>query len=119
MRNPFNTALLAAVLGLGAAGAASAQSAAPASAAPADAGAAPAAKAGPPSVDWPIQDLLADRAARGVIDKDLPGVEDDPRLETVKAMSLRAVAQYPEAQIDQAKLDAIQADLAALPKPAS
>jgi hypothetical protein len=75
--------------------------------------------AGQPSVDWKIEDLLADPGAKAVIDKDLPGVEDDPRLDMVKTMTLRAVAQIPDAQIDDAKLAAIQADLAALPKKAS
>jgi hypothetical protein len=116
MRILFGAALAACALSL--AGAALAQDAAPAAAAAPDAAAAPA-KAGPPSVDWTVQDLLADPAAKAVIDKDLPGMEADPRLDMVKSLSLRAVAQYPEAQIDQAKLDAIQSDLAALSKPAS
>ena len=64
-----------------------------------------------------MQDLLANAGAKAVLTKDLPGLQDDPRLDMVKAMTLRAVAQFPEAQIDDAKLAAIQADLAALPKP--
>jgi hypothetical protein len=91
-------------------------SAAPALAQPA----APPSGAGKPSIDWTMQDLLADPAAKAVLEKDIPGISDDPRLGMVMAMTLRAVAQYPEAQIDQAKLDRIAADLAALPaKPAS
>jgi len=111
MRNTLGAALMASAIALGAVGAAMAQTETPA--------AAPEAKSAAPSIDWPIQDLLADPAAKVVIEKDLPGVQDDPRLDAVKTMSLRAVAQYPEAQIDPAKLAAIQADLAALSKPTS
>jgi hypothetical protein len=112
MRKILSAALVVATLGFGA-GAAFAQVAAPAAAA------APTATApvGPPSIDWTMQDLLANPGAKAVLTKDLPGLQDDPRLDMVKTMTLRAVAQFPEAQIDDAKLAAIQTDLAALPKP--
>ncbi len=74
---------------------------------------------GPPSIDWTMQDLLANPGAKAVLEKDMPGLEADPRLDMVKTLTLRAVAAYPEAQIDDAKLASIQADLAALSKPAS
>lgn len=108
MRKILSAALVAVTLGLGA-GAALAQAAAPAPAA--------AAPVGPPSIDWTMQDLLANPGAKAVLVKDLPGLQDDPRLDMVKTMTLRAVSQFPEAQIDDAKLAAIQTDLAALPKP--
>lgn len=110
MRKILSAALVAASLGLGA-GAAFAQAAAPA--------AAPAATTpvGAPSIDWTMQDLLANPGAKAVLVKDLPGLQGDPRLDMVKTMTLRAVAQFPEAQIDDSKLAAIQTDLAALPKP--
>jgi hypothetical protein len=98
MRNTLGAALMASAIALGAVGAAIAQTETPAAA---------------------TEAKSADPAAKVVIEKDLPGVQDDPRLDAVKAMSLRAVAQYPEAQIDPAKLAAIQADLAALSKPTS
>ena len=113
MRISLSAALLASAIAFGATGAAMAQTEAT-TAAPSEP-----VKSGPPSIDWPIQDLLADRDAKGVIEKNLPGVQDDPRLDAVKTMSLRRVATFSEAQIDQAKLDAIQTDLAALSKPAS
>ena len=113
MRKTLSAALRVAALGLGASGAAFAQAAAPA----ADAAPTATAPVGPPSIDWTMQDLLANAGAKAVLTKDLPGLQDDPRLDMVKAMTLRAVAQFPEAQIDDAKLAAIQADLAALPKP--
>ena len=107
-------ALVIAALGLGAGTALADDAAAPA--APAAPAAAP---SGPPSIDWTMQDLLANPGAKAVLAKDMPGLEADPRLDMVKAMTLRAVAAYPEAQIDDAKLASIQADLAALSKPAS
>jgi hypothetical protein len=117
MQKSISAALAALALGLGAAAAASAQTASPQTTPAAPATDAPAAKSAQPSVDWTIEDLLADPGAKSVLAKDLPSLEGDPRLDMVKAMSLRAVAQFPEAQIDQAKLDAVQADLAALPAP--
>lgn len=74
---------------------------------------------GQPTIDWTVQDLLNNPAARAVLDKNLPGAEDDPRLQLVKAMTLRTVAQFPEAQIDQAKLELIASQLAALPRSGS
>jgi para-nitrobenzyl esterase len=100
MRKLIPIAILGLALSLGAASAASAQ----------------AAPAGPPTVDWTIQDLLNNPGSKAVLDKDLPGMEADPRLQLVLQMTLRAVAQIPDANIDQAKLDQLIADLAALAK---
>jgi hypothetical protein len=109
MQKKLSTALLAMVFAAVISGGVSAQ-AAPSSAT---------AKSSHPSVDWAIGDLLADPGAKAVLDKDLPNMSSDPRLDMVRSMSLRTVAQFPEAQIDDAKLSAIQADLAALPKHSS
>ena len=79
----------------------------------------PAVKSGPPSVDWPIQDLVADPALKAVVDKHLPGIEANQYYDMIKSMSIRSVAKFPEAHIDDAKLAAIQADLAAVPAPAA
>jgi hypothetical protein len=105
LRKTLSAALLAATLGLGGASTALAD----------DPTAAPA-PAGQPSVDWTVQDLLANPAAKAVLDRQLPGIEDDPRLPLVLTWTLRAVADNPDAHIDPAKLNAIQADLSALPK---
>jgi hypothetical protein len=78
------------------------------------AGAAMAQASGPPTVDWTVQDLLDNPAAKAVLDRDLPGAEDDPRLALVRSMTLRTVSQFPEAGIDAAKLAKIAADLAAI-----
>jgi hypothetical protein len=79
----------------------------------------PAVKSGPPSVDWPIQDLVADPALKAVVDKDLPGIETNQYWDMIKAMSIRGISKFEQAHIDEAKLTAIQADLAAVqPAPA-
>jgi hypothetical protein len=74
----------------------------------------PAVKSGPPSVDWPIADLLADQGAHGVLAKDLPKLLTYEGLDSIKQMSIRTIAKFPQAEIDDAKLASIQADLAAL-----
>jgi hypothetical protein len=70
-------------------------------------------KAGPPSIDWPIQDLLADPITNAVVIKDLPELPTSQYLDMIKPMSIRSVATFPQANIDAAKLALIQADLTA------
>ena len=74
----------------------------------------PAAKEGPPSIDWPISDLLDNPAAHAVLAKDLPALLTYDGLDQIKGMSIRNISQYPQAQIDGPKLASIQADLAAI-----
>ena len=78
----------------------------------------PAVKSGPPSVDWPISDLLDDAGAHAVLAKDLPKLLTYDGLDSIKQMSIRAISKFPQAEIDDAKLATIQADLAALTPPA-
>jgi hypothetical protein len=78
------------------------------------------AAAGAPSVEsTSIGDLLANPAAKAVLQKDMPQLVSYPGLDQIKDMTLRAISVYPEAQLDDAKLKAIQADLngAAATKP--
>ncbi|MGA0600637.1 hypothetical protein ACO2Q3_08020 [Caulobacter sp. KR2-114] len=72
----------------------------------------------PATVDSKIGDLLADPATKAVLDKDIPGLETSPYLDMVKGMSVRDIAKYPQAKIDDAKLQVIDTDLKAA-KPAS
>jgi hypothetical protein len=103
MRKILSIALVgAAVAGLGLAAVAQAQDM-PAAAV----------KAGPPSVDWPIQDLLADPITNAVIVKDLPDLPTSQYLDMIKPLSIRSVATFPQANIDAAKLASVQADLTA------
>ena len=63
-----------------------------------------------------IGDLLDNAANKAVIAKDLPGLIAYPGLDQIKGMTLRAISAYPEAQLDDAKLAAIQKDLDAAKK---
>jgi hypothetical protein len=111
MRKSIIIGLAALSLGVASAGATFAQTPAP------DVNT-PAAKTGAPSVDWPIGDLLADPGCKAVLAKDLPALLTYDGLDMIKGMSLRNISQYPQAQIDDAKLASLQADLSAV-KPAS
>ncbi len=68
-------------------------------------------------IDAPIRDLLNNPATLAVLQRDLPGMMDNPQLDMVKSMSLRQIAQFPEAHLDDAKLGLIQADLVATNAP--
>ncbi len=61
-----------------------------------------------------IQALLANPAARAVIEKHLPGAANHPQLDQALHMTLGEVAMYPEAGLSSEKLKAILADLAKL-----
>jgi len=64
-----------------------------------------------------IGDLLADAGAHAVLEKDMPALIAYPGLDQIKGMTLRAISVYPEAQLDDTKLAAIQKDLDAAKKP--
>lgn len=64
-------------------------------------------------IDAPIRDLLNNPATLAVLQRDMPGMVDDPQLDMVKSMSLRQLAKYPQAGLDDAKLTSIQAHLEA------
>lgn len=65
-----------------------------------------------------IGDLLANPADHAVLEKDMPKLIAYPALDDIKGMTLRAISAYPEAELDDAKLNAIQADFnAAVKKP--
>ncbi|MBV8681898.1 MAG: hypothetical protein JO111_03420 [Caulobacteraceae bacterium] len=88
--------------------------------APAPASAPIPAAPGAPSVEsTTIGDLMANPAAKAVLQKDMPQLVSYPGLDQIKDMTLRAISVYPEAQLDDAKLKAIQTDFnsAAATKP--
>jgi hypothetical protein len=64
-----------------------------------------------------IGDLLADPGGKAVLEKDMPQLVSYPGLDQIKGMTLRAISVYPEAQLDDVKLAAIQKDLDAAKKP--
>ncbi|HWA60421.1 MAG TPA: hypothetical protein VG939_03560 [Caulobacteraceae bacterium] len=84
------------------------------------AGAASAAAAMKPSVETtPIADLIANPATKAVLAKDLPKLLSYEGLDMIKGWTLRAISKYPQANLDDAKLAAIQSDLDAAVKPGS
>ena len=101
---------------------ASAQTAAPAPAAPtapattAPATTAPAAGASTAkySLDTPLATIVADPAAKAILDKDMPGVTTHPMFEQVKTMSLNQVAPMAGGAITDEMLSKTSADLAAI-----
>lgn len=66
-----------------------------------------------PTVDWPYGKLMADPAAKAVLARDLPGIVGYEHQNRLRGMTIRQIAHYPQSGIDSAKLDAVQADLAA------
>jgi hypothetical protein len=110
MRRLLFVGALGAVMGLAAAAVSVAQDQPAASGAPA-ASSAPAASG--PSVDSTISDLLANPTTKAVLAKDLPALLTYDGLDQIKGMSIRQISQFPQANIDAAKLAQIQTDLQA------
>ncbi len=81
--------------------------------APAPAPAAPAAASGPLSVDkTPIGTLWANPAAKAVLVKELPTLEQ--YMDQIKDMTLAQVAPMSQGALDDAKLKVIQTELDAI-----
>jgi para-nitrobenzyl esterase len=88
--------------------------AAPAAALAADTAApaaAPTASAKPSVETTTIGDLLANPSSKAVLEKDMPALVTYPGLDQIKGMTLRDISKYPQANLDDAKLAAIQTDL--------
>ena len=66
------------------------------------------------TTDTPIQDLVANPAAKAVLDKLLPGLTSHPSFDTFKGLSLKALAPYSGGKIDDAKLVEVDKALAEL-----
>jgi len=66
------------------------------------------------SVDSRLKDLLDDERAQAVLRKHFSDRGNDPRIQEVLYYSLRQIATYPEADISQEKLQAVDEDLKAL-----
>ncbi len=72
--------------------------------------------AGKPSVKTSmISDLLANPGTKAVIEKDLPGLTADPRLQQAMSMTLTDIEPYSEGKITDAVLAKVQSDFDALP----
>ena len=68
----------------------------------------------PFSVDSRLKDLLEDEGAQAVLRKHFPNRGNDSRIQMVLYESLRQISYYPEANISQEKLEAVDEDLKAL-----
>lgn len=70
------------------------------------------------SADTPLETVVADPAAKAVLDKTLPNLAKHPAFEQFKAMSLRQLQPYSQGAISDEALAKVDADLKALaPKP--
>jgi hypothetical protein len=67
------------------------------------------------SEETTIETLLADPAAKAVVDKHIPGFSLQPQIGMASAMTLGQINQMAPAQITKEMLAAIDADLAKLP----
>jgi hypothetical protein len=65
-----------------------------------------------PTIDGTtVGDLMADPKTNAVLQKDVPELLSDPRIEQAKGMTLKEIEPYSEGKIDDAKLATIQKDL--------
>lgn len=85
--------------------------AAPAATAPAAPAAAPAAKY---TLDTPIETLVADAAAKAVLDADIPGMTAHPAFDQFKSMSLKQLQPISQGQITDEQLAKVATGLAAI-----
>jgi hypothetical protein len=74
----------------------------------------PAAPTGGFSLDTPIAALIADPRAKAILDRDVPGMSDDPNLPKFQTLSLRKLAPLSGGQMTPALLAKIGTDLAAI-----
>lgn len=75
--------------------------------------------AGGYSLDTPIADLIAEPRAKAILDRDVPGMSDDPNLPKFQSLSLRKLAPLSGGQMTPALLAKVAADLAAIEGPSS
>jgi para-nitrobenzyl esterase len=68
------------------------------------------------TADTPIGDLLDNPASKAVLEKNLPELVKSDQIDMARGMTLRAIQAYAPDDITDAKLAAVDADLAALKK---
>jgi hypothetical protein len=68
-----------------------------------------------PTINSTIKDLLANPATAAILEKHLPGISQHPVLPQIQDMTLAQVAPISQGKLTQAMIDAIDADLKALP----
>ncbi len=80
----------------------------------ADTTAAAAAKAKYNTTDTELGTMLDDPAAKAIIEKHIPGMTTNEQVDMARGMTLKAVQQYSPDDVNDARLAAIDAELAAL-----
>lgn len=68
-----------------------------------------------PNIGWTIGELLENEKSAAVLEKHLPGIADHPARSQFEGMTLHAVAPFSDGAITEEMIDAIDADLKALP----
>lgn len=58
-----------------------------------------------------IGELINDARAKQILERHIPGASSHPQLHMALGMTLMEVSTYPEAGLNQAKLQALLADL--------
>ena len=76
--------------------------------------AATAAKAKYNSNDTELGTMLDDPAAKAIIEKHIPGMTTNEQVDMARGMTLKAIQQYSPDEVTDARLAAIDADLAKL-----
>lgn len=76
----------------------------------------PAAKPKYTTADTEIGTLLDDPAAKAIVEKHIPGMTTNEQIDMARGMTLKAVQQYAPDTVTDARLAAIDADFAKLPK---
>lgn len=65
--------------------------------------------------ETPIGDLLADPAAKAILDKIIPGLSENPQIGMAASMTLRATQPMAGDKITEEMLKALDAEFAKLP----
>ena len=94
----------------------SAAPAAMAQTAPAAPAAAPATQGARYNLTTPIEKLVADPAAKAILDKDLPSLTTNPAFEAFKSMSLKDLQPMAGGALTDEKLAIVEKHLAELPQ---
>jgi para-nitrobenzyl esterase len=81
----------------------------------APAAAAPAAKVKYSTSETDLGTLLDNPAAKAIIEKHIPGMTTNDQVDMARGMTLKAIQQYASDEVTDARLAAIDADLAKLP----
>jgi len=71
------------------------------------------------SLDTPVERIAADPGGAAVLNKDIPGLLNDPNYPMFKGMNLKTLASLSGGRLDDQTLAETKSDLAALPKQAS